>query len=95
MPKKNASWMDEEEARANQTAATGETSNPEAPQLARVMKEPARKQKAFYLQQSYIDAFDLLAFNEKKKVKGNPAPKLAEEALRLLFERYGVDTTKL
>lgn len=95
MPSKQPDWMQEEESRAEQVSASGTTHNPQAPQLARVIKEPPRKQKAFYLQESYIELFDELAFREKKKVKGNPAPKLAEEALRLLFEKYEVDTSIL
>ncbi|MBL6985249.1 MAG: hypothetical protein ISR74_06605 [Candidatus Thioglobus sp.] len=95
MPNKQPGWMDEEETRANQVAETGKTSNPNAPQLVRVTRQPSRKQKPFYLQESYIETFDDFVHEYKKGVKGNPAPQLIEEALRLLFEKYGVNTSKL
>lgn len=96
MPSNDTAWLsDEVERAAEKPAVRSKTPNPKAPQLARVHREPPRKQKALYLQESYIEAFDLLVFNEKKKVKGNPAPKLAEEALHLLFEKYGLDINSL
>lgn len=95
MPSNQPNWMDEEENRAEQVTETGQTTNPNAPQLARVYRQPPRKQKPFYLQESYIETFDDFVHEYKKGVKGNPAPQLIEEALRLLFEKYKVDTSKL
>jgi len=88
------SWMNEEEDRAEVLAAAGQTTNHEAPRLVRVLKEPARMQKAFYIQQKYAEAFDLLAFKQKK-VKGSKAPALAEEALKMLLDKYGEETGNL
>ena len=95
MSSKQPDWMNEEEERAEQVAVIGQNPNPTAPQLVRMTREPPRRQKTFYLQEVYIDMFEQLALSQKKKVKGNPAPKLAEEALRLLFEQYNVDTKEL
>lgn len=86
--------MDEEESRAEEITETGGTSNPKAPQLVKVSREPARKQKAFYIQESFAEMFEDLAYLEKKE-KGKKAPQLAEEALLMLFKKYKMDTSKL
>jgi len=96
MSNNDAGWLSEEVERATDKPVTpGKRPNPKAPRLEPVHREPPRKQKALYLQQSYIDVFDRLVFDEKRKVKGNPAPKLAEEALQLLFKKYGLDISSL
>ena len=87
------SWMEEEE-RAEQVTSTGQTFNPKAPQLIRVHKEQSRKQKNFYIQESFAEKFEELVF-QQKKVKGSKAPALAEEALLLLFEKYDLDINDL
>ncbi len=87
-------WMVEEEERAVALADTGETANEAAPKLVRVTKEPPRMQKAFYIQRKYAEAFEDLA-HKQKKVKGPKAPQLAEEALKMLLEKYGEDTSHL
>ncbi|MCE7567558.1 hypothetical protein LZS85_15650 [Aliivibrio fischeri] len=89
-----ADWMDEENERAEDTAQTGETTNAKAPQLVRVNREPARKQKNFYIQDTYAAAFETLVFKQKL-AKGPKAPQLAEEALDMLFEKYGIDPNNL
>lgn len=93
MPKKPA-WMEEEEERAEETADTGKTANANAPKMVKVHREPSRKQKAFYVQDTYAEAFDELVFRERKK-KTAKGPQLIEEALIMLFKKYGVDTSKL
>jgi len=87
-------WMNEEEERAEDLQESGETANNTAPKLARVTKAPPRMQKAFYIQDKYANAFDDLAFKQKK-AKGKKAPDLAEEAIKLLLEKYGVNTENL
>lgn len=94
MSLKQPDWMKQEQNRAEDLKETGTTSNSKAPQLARVVREPSRKQKSFYIQDSYAEAFEELAFKQKK-VKGKKAPALAEQALMLLFEFYDEDTSKL
>lgn len=82
------SWMEEEENRAEELTETGQTSNADAPQLVRVVREPKRKQKAFYIQEKHSHMFETLVFDQKRG-KGKKAPQLAEEALELLFAKYG------
>ena len=94
MPSNKPNWMDEEENRAEKIAEIGGTSNPKAPQLIKVNREPARKQKAFYIQENFSEMFEDLAYLEKKK-NGVKAPQLAEEALLMLFKKYKLDISKL
>ena len=87
-------WMNEEQDRAENLVDTGKTSNHEAPQLVRIKKAPPRMQKAFYIQEKYAEAFEDFVYKQKKK-KGKKAPELAEEAIKMLLNKYGEDTTKL
>lgn len=64
-----------------------------APQVERVRREPPRKQKAFYIQEWHSEAFEILAFKQKRTT-GKRAPELAEEAIELLLEKYS-DELKL
>lgn len=81
-------WMQEEETRADDLTEKGTVSNADAPQLVKIIRAPSRKQKAFYIQDKHSDAFELLAFKQKKS-KGKKAPELAEEAIELLLAKYG------
>jgi hypothetical protein len=94
MPQDKPDWMQEEEGRATQQATTGKTTNATAPQLVRVDKAPERKQKAFYIQPSYAEAFEDLALKQKRS-GGKKATELAEEMIFDLLKKYGEDTTKL
>jgi len=87
-------WMNQEEERADTLTAKNETSNNHAPKLVRVTKAPERKQKAFYIQEKYERAFDDFAYKQKRSTRIK-APELAEEAIRLLLEKYGEDTSNL
>jgi len=87
-------WLEEEENRANKLNESGETSNPKAPQLVRIKKEPARKVKGLYMQEKYIEYFDELVFKQKK-MKGKTSPELAEEAIILLLKKYKLDISSL
>ena len=79
--------MDEENNRAKDLAKTGQTVNATAPKLARVApRAPARKQKAFYIQEQHANAFEALAFELRKS--GTKAPELAEEAIELLLAKH-------
>ena len=84
-------WMSEEETRAKGQAATGKLVNenavlkrsaktPKAPRPQRVLRgwRPSRDRAA---------AFDALVA-EQKNTSGKNGPKLIDEALDLLFERY-------
>ncbi len=87
-------WMNEEDSRAEKLAKTDKTANDAAPKLKRVDRAPERQQKAFYIQPKYAEAFEDLAFKQKK-AKGKKAPDLAEEAIKMLLDHYGENTTKL
>lgn len=87
--------MDEEEERAEAQVKTGQPPNAQAPQLVRKeTKAPPRATKGFYIQELHSRAFDRLVF-EQKQVKGKKAPELAEEAIELVLEKYGLDIEKL
>lgn len=85
---KKPAWMDEEQGRGSDLAQTGKTANDTAPKLARVARAPARKQKAFYIQDGHAEAFERLVF-EQKRAGGAKAPELAEEAIEMLLKKYG------
>ena len=87
-------WMAEEEERAEDLTRKSETSNNTAPQLIQVKKAPPRMQKAFYIQEKYAEAFEDFVYKQKKK-KGKKAPELAEEAIKMLLNKYGEDTKHL
>lgn len=95
MNRNNASWMDEEDERAEKQVETGKRPNAAAPQLVRQeVKAPARSTKGFYIQEKYAMAFDKLVFNQKQ-AKGKKAPDLAEEAIKMLLSKYGENTKGL
>lgn len=87
------SWMDQEEVRAEDLSQKGETSNNAAPKLvkAKPPKAPPRATKGFYVQDIYAETFDDIVY-QQKKAKGKTAPELAEEAIKLLAKKYGIDT---
>jgi hypothetical protein len=87
-------WANEEDTRAETLAQSGSTNNVEAPVLKRVEREPQRMQKAFYIQPKYAEAFENFAFKQRKG-KGKRAPQLAEEAIKMLLDKYGEDTSNL
>lgn len=94
MSRNGASWMDEEEERAEVQVQTGERPNAEAPQLVRKeVKAPPRATKGFYIQELHSMAFDRLVFAQKQ-AKGKKAPELAEEAIELLLKKYGMTLDK-
>ncbi len=83
----------EEEDRSDNLNHTGGTVNDLAPRMIK-QKAPPRKQKAFYIQDKYANAFDDFAYKQKK-IGGKRATDLAEEAIYLLLSKYGEDTSKL
>jgi hypothetical protein len=87
-------WMNEEQGRATEQAKQPRTTNANAPVLARVEREPERKQKPFYIQQSYAEAFEDLVISQKR-AGGKRAPALAEEMIFDLLVKYGADTKGL
>lgn len=92
MSQRRPAWMDQEEGRAEDLSKKGQTANSQAPKLvkASASKAPPRMQKALYIQKKFADAFDDLAY-QQKKATGKKAPELAEEAITLLLKEYGVD----
>lgn len=53
-----------------------------------------KKQKAFFLRQKFITAFEDLAYSQKRG-GGKGAPELQEQAVLLLLKHYGVNTDDL
>ncbi len=95
MSRNDASWMDEEEERAEVQAQKGKRPNSTAPQLVRrEAKAPPRATKGFYIQEKHSMAFDRLVFSQKQ-AKGKKAPELAEEAIELLLKKYKLNTNEL
>lgn len=94
MSRKQPAWANEEDQRAEQLAEKDITSNAAAPKLARIHREPERKQKAFYIQPKYAEAFEDFVLKQKR-AGGKKATELAEEAIKLLLDKYGEDTSNL
>lgn len=88
------SWMNEEDNRATQQAKKTTVMNDKAPKLVRVERAPERKQKAFYIQPSYAEAFEDFALKQKR-AGGKKATELAEEMIRDLLTKYGEDISHL
>ena len=88
----SSNWIEQENARAQELASTGKTTNNNAPRVAAIKKKPApaRIIKSVYIQESHSNAFDKLVF-EQKMVKGKKAPELIEEAIELLIHNYNAD----
>lgn len=82
-------WIEQENARAQELASTGNTTNNNAPRLvvSRKKPAPARIIRSIYLQESHSLAFDKLVFAQKI-AKGKKAPELIEEAIELLVKKY-------
>lgn len=88
----SSNWIEQENARAQELASTGKTTNNNAPRVVAIKKKPApaRIIKSVYIQESHSNAFDKLVF-EQKMVKGKKAPELIEEAIELLIHNYNAD----
>jgi len=85
-------WMEQEAKKASQVADTGDHVNPKAPTL-QVVAQPTRTQrqnKLFRINPEHISAFDEVVYKQRR-AKGKKGPELIEEALEMLFEKYGVD----
>jgi len=83
-------WIEEENARAEELAKTGTTTNQHAPLMIKKAKRsiPSRSVRTIYLQEQHSRALDKLAF-EQKMCKGKKTPELIEEAIELLLIKYG------
>ncbi|MBL4679590.1 MAG: hypothetical protein JKY88_02555 [Pseudomonadales bacterium] len=88
-------WMQQEEQRADELAQTGQTSNPDAPQLSRTTRAPERMQKGLYIQPKYAHAFEDFVTAQRRAGKGMCAPELAEEMIKDLLIKYGADVSSL
>ena len=82
-------WIEEENARAEELAKTGTTTNNNAPFMVKKVRKaiPARSVRTIYLQEQHSRALDKLAF-EQKMCKGKKTPELIEEAIELLLKKY-------
>jgi len=81
--------MQEEDDRADGQAKTLTVVNESAPRLVRRKSAPKRMQKPLFMQQKHVRGFEKLVFKEKQD-GGKKAPELAEEAIELLLEKYGI-----
>ncbi len=87
-------WLNQEDNRAESLKKSGkEASNPTAPRLvkkrkSRKLPDVKRVTKGFLIRLDYHQFFDQLVV-EQKHTSGKNGPALAEEALELLFKRYG------
>lgn len=85
-------WMNEEKQRAIAAVQTGQLPNSNAPQLVRAKPHmvPPRVKRTMYLQEHHAFTYEDLV-HAQKRATGKKGPDLLEEALELLFEKYGVD----
>ena len=89
MPK---DWVSGDSKQAESLADNEQIRNTEAPRMVRRRAvAPKRETKAVYIQKKYSDALDRVVFEQKVATGKKRAPELAEEAIALLCEKYGVD----
>jgi hypothetical protein len=90
-------WLTAENERAEELTEIGGTTNNTAPRMVKVERAPDRKQKAFFIQPSYAEAFEDFALAQKrlKGGKGKKATELAEEMIFDLLTKYKADTSRL
>ena len=92
-PDQEPDWLDGEQTRAKELAATGQkVNNPSADKSTKRRKtvkadRPQRTLKGFRIRSDYQQYFDELVAREKH-ASGKKGPDLVEEALELLFKRY-------
>ena len=84
-----SNWIEQENARAQELANMGKTTNNNAPRLVTSKKKPTptRIIRSVYVQEQHSLAFDKLVFAQKI-AKGKKAPELIEEAIELLVKKY-------
>jgi len=84
-------WVTGEKEQAATLADNEQIRNSEAPRLVRRRPvTPKRATKALYMQKKYSDAFDRVVLEQKIATGKRQAPELAEEAIELLCEKYGI-----
>jgi cAMP phosphodiesterase len=90
-------WMNEEDNRAKAQAKTPETTNAAAPRLVRKEYAPERKQKAFYIQPCYAEAFEDFIIKQRRTMgkDAKKATQIAEEMIKDVLNKYGEDTSNL
>lgn len=80
-------WMQEEQNRAENQAASGQVVNPEAKGAPKA--KIVRVNKAFQVEKSREAKWHLLVAQQKTAGRGgNAGPELIDEALDLLFAKY-------
>ena len=87
------SWLNEEDNRAEkQGKKEQKLSNPDAPRLVKAplkSKKVQRSVKGLRIRNDLQKVFDRLVF-EQKQADEKTGPELADEAMKLLFDKYGV-----
>lgn len=87
------SWLNEEDSRAEKQGKKGQTlSNPDAPRLVKNSpkeKKVQRSVKGLRIRTDLQKVFDRLVF-EQKQADGKTGPELADEAMKLVFDKYGL-----
>jgi len=85
------SWLNEEDTRVEEQSKKGQTvSNPDAPRLVKTStkrKKVQRSVKGLRIRNDLQKVFDRLVF-EQKQADGKTGPELADEAMKLLFDKY-------
>jgi len=87
------SWLNEEDNRAeNQSKQGQKLSNPNAPRLVKTPPKEKKVQRSVKGLRIRIDlqkVFDRLVF-EQKQADGKTGPELADEAIKLILDKYRV-----
>jgi len=87
----SADWFTEEETRAEQQVEKGTTTNGDA-EIIKIRQKPKkieRPVKGLRIRLDLQHKFETLVLTEKQK-NGRTGPELADEAMKLLLDKYGV-----
>ena len=85
-------WVEGDSKQAENLADSEQVRNNAAPRLVRRRPAtPKRSTKALYMQKKHADAFDRVVLEQKIATGKRQAPELAEEAIELLCEKYGIE----
>lgn len=87
------SWLNQEDSRAEKQGKKGQKlSNPDAPRLVKTSPKKNKVQRSVKGLRIRVDlqkVFERLVF-EQNQVDGKTGPELADEAMKLVFDKYGV-----
>ena len=89
-------WMEQENEKAKKQADNDGRTNSKAPHLVKKKSKPekevvVRSVKGLRIQKPLQRQFDELVFREKQ-AEGKTGPELADEAIRLLLKKHGMES---